>query len=129
MENNGLLPDTVSEELADQDNLFATCDVDEEKFTIAGNCEVGIALFCRNQFFSSFDTSTATKAEFVEICTCVDTLCAALPSDDNVGESLLLFSRALYGILSAACVLGILIYGMILVDMICCGGLYQCKWQ
>lgn len=112
--------------LAVQTDLFQGCDVDDEKYTIEDGCEPGIAIFCRNAFFPALDPIGATVEQFSEICDCINFLCASLPSGEDATESLLIFKKTYYVLLTMPSSLALLVYLASVADLCSSGDLNGC---
>lgn len=111
----------------DQSNLYATCEVDQNKQTIDGGCESGILLFCRNKFYPFLDTAAATKEIFEDICDCVAVLCAGLPSGENVSSGFDRFLEIFYTTFGCVASVALLIYLAAMADLWISGRLKGCK--
>lgn len=109
-------------QLVDEDDLFPSCSIDQSKYTIGSNCDPGVLLYCRNEFFPLRDTTKATKESFEEICQCVDFLCATLPSGGDVTNGYRVFVNILYGLFASYSIICFLCYILSSLDLIVYGG-------
>lgn len=118
-------PTNISDEVAfaDPNDVFGTCGFDVVKLTVNGECEDGVALFCREEFLprvllgGRVDNELVEVTTIEEVCDCVSLLCGELQGD-GISQKLRDFEIFIFICVAMVCCIVLIVSAFTVFDMV-----------